>query len=916
MVRSHVRPAPGLSVLAALAALVVAAGPAAAQEPIRVADEVVEAIETPHPYPGGGPAREAVWSHVLRWPRASFIAVHFARFELAPGDELVLSDPQGTVRHRYTGRGLRDRGGDFWGLSVFGDTMVITLYSRTQNAGGAYGVLIDRWTHGFPVDERPPETEALCGAEDFRDIECYRDSEPQAFDKGRAVVRLLKNGSAHCTGWLASCENHIITNEHCVGSQSELNQIEFQFEYKRPACGSGTASAELQLQGGTLLEVDPGLDYALIMPELAGNDPQATYGYMQLETRLPDIGELMYIPGHPSGDPKRLSIESTDSHDPTGRCEVHSTDEPACTGGPVPDVGYYCDTEGGSSGSPVLSYETHRVIALHHCANCPNRGVPIVDVYNDIQASAHPLPPCSTCIPAGTPQDLVASTPGDNRIFLDWQPVADATLYHVYRSTISCDEGMGEIGTSTEPSYLDDTVGGGITYFYRVTAESACGAQSGFSNCAQQTPTGECIEAPRFDGVASVSSSNTGECGLDLSWSPATARCGTARYNVYRSTFPDFEPGPGNLVASCLTTTSWHDADVLSRTTYWYVVRAEDDSETGGGPCSGGNEETNLVVRGDAARGPDALIYRADFDGASFGWNLGNEWQIGVPQGKGGADGGGQGGPDPTGTPFGPGGALGLDISGQGAFPGNYENNETTFALSPPVDTRGHDEVYLRFWRWLSVNAGPGDRATLEVCRDGVDCREVWASPDGVAVRDDAWTLFEVDVTDDLLETADARVRFGLSSDASGVAAGWTVDRVDLYDRTACSSPAAGVPPVPDGGRAPGAPMRAVRGAGEQVELTWDTSRCASAGYHLAYGDETGLATGATLGARCGLGTAGTASVAIPDPPPGSLTWWTLAGDDGAVEGPHGYDSAGGLRAVSAVGSCGLTAQSTAGICR
>ncbi|NJN64984.1 MAG: hypothetical protein HC882_09000 [Acidobacteria bacterium] len=285
-------------------------------------------------------------------------------------------------------------------------------------------------------------------------------------------MRLIKNGAAHCTGWLASCENHIITNQHCVGSQAELEQIEFQFEFKRPGCGTGTASVELQLQGGTLLDVDAGLDYALIMPALAGHDPQATYGFMQLETRLPDVGELMYIPGHPSGDPKRLSIESTDPNDP-GLCDVHSVSEPACTGGPVPDVGYFCDTEGGSSGSPVLSYQTHKVIALHHCAACPNRGVPIVDVLASIEGSPNPLPACSTCAQAPIPQDLVASTPGDNRIFLDWSPVAGAVSYRIYRSSQSCTSGMEFVGTSNTPTYIDDTVAGGITYHYVVTSISA-----------------------------------------------------------------------------------------------------------------------------------------------------------------------------------------------------------------------------------------------------------------------------------------------------------------------------------------------------------------------------------------------------------------------------------------------------------
>ncbi|MCP5103524.1 MAG: PKD domain-containing protein [bacterium] len=47
-------------------------------------------------------------------------------------------------------------------------------------------------------------------------------------------------------------------------------------------------------------------------------------------------------------------------------------------------MGYYADTAGGSSGSPVLGYSDNLVVALHHCANCPNRGVPIPSIISDL----------------------------------------------------------------------------------------------------------------------------------------------------------------------------------------------------------------------------------------------------------------------------------------------------------------------------------------------------------------------------------------------------------------------------------------------------------------------------------------------------------------------------------------------------
>ncbi len=913
-VRTRVGASCRLSFVVVCLCLLVLTGLAQGQV-IKIADEEAQVLETSHPYPAGDPAGRVVWSETLHWPEASYIAVHFERFDLAPGDTLVLSDPSGKVHHRYQGRGFRQRGGMFWGLSVLGDTMRLQLVS-TQSTHESYGLLIDRWAHGYPLDSSPPGLDSLCGAEDFRDIECYKDSYPAEYDKGRAAVRLIKNGSAHCTGWIASCENHIITNEHCVGSQSELDTIEFQFEYKRSGCGSGGTRVDLQLQGGTLLEVNASLDYALVMPDLAGHDPQATYGFLQWETRLPDIDELMFIPGHPSGDPKRLSIESTDSHDQSGRCEVFSTDQPACSSGaPVPDIGYYCDTEGGSSGSAVLSSGTLKVIALHHCARCPNRGVPIVNVYNDIQSSAHPLPACVTCPPATRPTDLVSSSPADNQVQLNWQGAADAVRYHVYRNSTSCDDAMVEISRSTRPSYLDEQVAGEITYYYRVTSESDCGAESGFSNCTTETPSGVCTEAPRFAGLVSARSDEATSCGISLDWEPGTARCGAVRYNVYRSSIPDFEASEGNLIASCLSSTSFHDTEILPKRSYYYIVRAEDGTSNGTGPCNSGNEDRNLLTRRSVATGPSDPLYTQNFENDLIGWFVSDEYEIGTPQGKGGAAGGGVGNPDPQGAFQGI-SVLGLDISGLGSFAGNYENNisaaRNAGAVSPPIDTSGRDNVHLRFHRWLNVLDAPGDRALVAVY-DGARWTNVWMSPEK-ALFDAEWVEMDIDITEAAAFSPNARVRFTLESNGNGVASGWNIDALEVYAPTTCSSSVTGPAPVPDGRFAPGAEMTASRN-GTKVSLSWDTAQCRSANYHLFYADSDDLARYAYAGAVCGLGVSGSATVSIPDPAAGHFTWWLLAGAQGATEGIHGYTDAGAIRPAKGTGLCAISAHSTAGSC-
>jgi len=101
----------------------------------------------------------------------------------------------------------------------------------------------------------------------------------------------------------------------------------------------------------------------------------------------------IYIPQHPNGRAKEIGIFSTHTLDASGVCMVKSTMEYACSGSGYNDVGYYCDTEGGSSGSPVISRVTQKVIALHHCRGnvaCTNtggdtnRGVPISIIFNEI----------------------------------------------------------------------------------------------------------------------------------------------------------------------------------------------------------------------------------------------------------------------------------------------------------------------------------------------------------------------------------------------------------------------------------------------------------------------------------------------------------------------------------------------------
>jgi len=362
-------------------------------------EKVDHSFETPHPY-GLTDSSEPrlVFSETVHHPDATYIQVHFSKFKLADGDHVIVRSPDGERSWRYEGLG---RGGyglhplGFWSSRIHGSTAVVELY--TKHAEGDFGFTVDNYMRGLTepeiIDANPHmDPGAICGADNSEEAKCYMDSEPELYEKSRAVTRLRIPGSG-CTGWLVGCEGHVMTCNHCIGSQWEADQVDYEFMAEGDTCQTNCQSnlacpGPIEATEATLIATDWGLDYSLLLLPTNVTD---TYGYMQLREEGAVVDERIYIPGHPAVWGKRISVFSDNATDTSGFCEVYSLNEPPCHSGPG-DIGYYCDTQGGSSGSPVLAYSDHRVIALHHCAYCPNRGNDISDI---IDALGDDLPDCA-----------------------------------------------------------------------------------------------------------------------------------------------------------------------------------------------------------------------------------------------------------------------------------------------------------------------------------------------------------------------------------------------------------------------------------------------------------------------------------------------------------------------------------------
>jgi hypothetical protein len=222
-------------------------------------------------------------------------------------------------------------------------------------------------------------------------------------------------------------------------------------------------------------------------------------------------------------------------------------------------------------------------------------------------------PTSCTSRPTSAPAIGTATAIAPNKIEVTWGAMSPAPGSYAIERAIGApgSEGLYQplgFAPGSATSFIDTTVQGGITYTYRVIAATDGGGrcqalvQSGTTSA---TATGNCTFKPTFAGAVSATSIDGPACGIALAWAPAASSCPltpTVRYNVYRGLTPDFVPSANNRIASCVSgPSSYVDTQNLtSGQTYFYVVRAEDNSTGNGGACDGNEEQNNVVVAGTA----------------------------------------------------------------------------------------------------------------------------------------------------------------------------------------------------------------------------------------------------------------------------------------------------------------------------
>jgi hypothetical protein len=164
-------------------------------------------------------------------------------------------------------------------------------------------------------------------------------------------------------------------------------------------------------------------------------------------------------------------------------------------------------------------------------------------------------------------------------VFVSWSASAGATGYQVWRNSTNSSIGATQIGTVTNTTFSDSTLGAGNSAYYFVVATSSCGS-SAFS-------------ASDIGSTQSVPVSPTGVTAADgasgpvLSWNSVA---GASSYDVLRSSTSSIA---GASAIANLSTTTYTDTSASACNTFYYWIRA--NNNCGSSLASGGSSARKLV---------------------------------------------------------------------------------------------------------------------------------------------------------------------------------------------------------------------------------------------------------------------------------------------------------------------------------
>ncbi|MCZ7582100.1 MAG: serine protease [Deltaproteobacteria bacterium] len=270
------------------------------------------------------------WLLAVRSEGAFFLRPHFAEFPPEYSGRVLVRAPHDESAEAIVGHGTHDT----WGPAVEGDTFVVEVRGESS----VPSLVVDRVSHGFRAVEAPPTKEQNC----HLDPNCYSEYVDQ-----RAAVALIQFEVFSRLGALHRQPHRerrggawFYTANHCIGNQNAAASMIAYWEFETDVCnGAVPALASVpRTNGSDYVAGGSFYDYTLL--KLHQDPPTGAFALGWTAEPL-DPGENVAIIHHPSGAYKRLAFGFENGS--SSQYWIIKYGEG--------------NTEGGSSGSPLLNDE-------------------------------------------------------------------------------------------------------------------------------------------------------------------------------------------------------------------------------------------------------------------------------------------------------------------------------------------------------------------------------------------------------------------------------------------------------------------------------------------------------------------------------------------------------------------------------
>lgn len=249
-----------------------------------------------------------VWRGVVQSPGALSLCLEFSQFDLVPGAQVFIYDPQGRqLLGAYTDFNNQPNR-QLLVEPLVGDTAIVE-YVHPADARQLSRLHLGKVVHDYrgvvSLLAGDPGVDGGDGGCGLVDINCPEGSDWQV--EKRAVVRTL-SGNSLCTGALINNTAQdgtpfVYTADHCGQSSNTV----FTFKYERSGCGGGGAPQGSTMSGCSVLASSGQYDNRLL--RINNSVPNNFDPYFLGWSRATNgFNEAVAI-SHPSGGPKKIAID-------------------------------------------------------------------------------------------------------------------------------------------------------------------------------------------------------------------------------------------------------------------------------------------------------------------------------------------------------------------------------------------------------------------------------------------------------------------------------------------------------------------------------------------------------------------------------------------------------------------------------